>query len=182
VQHVYSPILCPPLDSSSSSAQSSEAFTQHSQTQLTCSWLAYFSSLCMVPAARLEADCLSSLGPAENLPLMRGLLEALPAPPVLLLRDAWLPLVGLLPANELSLGARLLGLLQVPPPLHSATLTAAPSSTLRVRVAKSREHLVSPTFSDAGLQAGKQATRNVSDQLCLLLLCTVSRAPLVQAS
>lgn len=122
-----------------------------------CSRLAYFSSLCMVPAARFEADCLSSLGPAENLPLTRGLLEALPAPPLLLLRDAWLALVGLLPANELSLGARLLGLLQVPPPLHSATLTAAPSSTLRVRVAKSREHLVSPTFSDAGLQDSEQA-------------------------
>jgi hypothetical protein len=122
----------------------------------------------MVPAARFEADCLSSLGPAENLPLIRGLLDALPVPPLLLLRDAWLALVGLLPAKELSLGARLLGLLQVPPPLHSVTLTAAPSSTLRVRVAKSREHLVSPTFSDAGLQDKKQAAKSVSELLCTL--------------
>lgn len=52
------------------------------------------------------------------------------------------------------------GLLAVPPPLlNSAARAACPSSTLRARVAKSREHLVSATFSAAGLQDSSNRSR-----------------------
>lgn len=100
---------------------------------------------------------------------MRGLPAALPlpllpvSPPGLPPTDNGLGLLGLPvpPGAGLSLPPLLPGLLQVPPvePLpDSDTLTAAPSSTLRARVAKSREHLVSATFSDAGLQRQTHTT------------------------
>lgn len=100
---------------------------------------------------------------------------ALPPPPGLPpeLLNSWLDLLGLLapPGTGLSLPpAVLVGLLQVPLLLHSVARTAAPSSTLRARVAKSREHFVSPTFSDAGLQ--KQRQQSVDQHnVCAVTAC-----------
>lgn len=91
----------------------------------------------------------------------------LPLPPPALapeLAHSWLGLLGL-PLMGLSLPPPdvLDGLLAVPPPLlNSDARAACPSSTLRARVAKSREHLVSATFSAAGLQDSNNRSRRSS--------------------
>jgi hypothetical protein len=123
----------------------------------------HYSEFCVeglwpVAAARREALCLNSLTVrAACCPDTRGLLltlprqalEGLPGP------ARWLVLRPPSGPGLSLLVAALLGLLQRPRlKLHSAALTAALNSTLRARVAKSREHLVSPTFSAAGLFEG----------------------------
>lgn len=128
-------------------------------------WL-LLAVLVLAAAALLDMTCLSSLAAvgAANLPLMRGLplLLAVPPEPLalpLLLMPLKLRLLLRPPNTGLSLSLSLSrveglpGLLHPPPlPPEALWFTAAPSSTLRARVANSSEHFVSPTFSAAGLQ------------------------------
>jgi hypothetical protein len=95
-----------------------------------------------------------------NLPLMRGLLLALGLPPA----APWPPPTALPTGLLRPVAAGLPGLpLQVS--CSALALTATPSSTLRARDANSRLHLVSPTFSAAGLCALQEHHHHRQDVL-----------------